>query len=183
MLTGCLRAFMRSGADATAYLHAVLNGSVSLDTVARWSAEDCADSTPPPSASNGTGHAHEAGSGQSPLLTPAGFRVLFLNHVKEEAETFFAQAEVQQMLAQAASTPLSTKATPASSPRAPAQSAGWGPGAGDGCHLKQSKAQRGAAAAARAPGALDESNFPSLGAVMARRSDAMVRGVCVRCGG
>ena len=167
---------MRPGAVATAYLHAVLSGNVDVPSVARWSAEECADGSPPPSASiaDGNAHAHSASSGTAPLLTPANFRVLFLNYVKEEAEAFFTQAEVQQLLAQAVSTPQSAKATPASSPRAPAQSTGAGPGVGDSCATRQPQAQRGATSAPSAPGALDESNFPSLGAVMARRSDATV---------
>lgn len=173
----CLR--MRPGADATAYLHAVLNGVVDLPSIARWSAEECADGFPPPSASTAAEHApaHATSSANSPLLTPADFRMLFLNYVKEEAEAFFTQGEVQQILAQAASTPQSTKATPASSPRAPAQSTSAAPGVGDSCATKQPQAQRVAASATSAPGALDESNFPSLGAVMARRRDATVRRV------
>ena len=173
---------MRPGADATAYLHAVLNGNVDLLLVARWSAEECADGSPPPSANTSAehAHAHAASSANSPLLTPAGFRVLFLDYVKTEAGAFFMQAEVQHMLAQAASTPQSAKATPACSPRAPSQSTGAGPSEVDSCASKQPQAQQGAASAPSAPGALDESNFPSLGAVMARRSDATVRRVVTR---
>lgn len=158
------------------YLHAVLGGEVAWEAVTCWAVEDRATSVPAPASGNAAEQAAKRGPPSG--LTPARFRMLFLNYVKEEAELFFAETEQQQ--AQAAAGHQISSAPPPSSPqpqlRMPTQCVDARAHKDSGSAAPQPPAHRSAAAQS-APGALDESNFPSLGLLMSSsRSDTVRHG-------
>ena len=113
------------------YLTSVLQGDVDLPLVKQWISEGCAL---PPAPSTVVSPRTPTSSDHWPQLTADHFRVMLLNHVKEEADKIFLAAECQAVA-------LHTKATQAA---------------------KESEARHAASHAAAFPGLVNDSTFPSL---------------------
>eukprot|EP00887_Chlorella_sp_A99_P005741 scaffold1.g5741.t1 len=151
-----------------ALLRAVLDGHLGLPQALDWVLS--AASEPPPIAlDDGAGSLAPSGPPGLNCCTPAAFRVFVLNHVREQAELILAAAEQESAPTSQPPTPEAKGGGLPCGGAPPRRPAGGQPGAPPPRPQAERPQQAPPPGRPPQPGALDDSNFPALGAAPAAR--------------